>query len=52
MTTVVVYKTDTKEVLAAIPMDGGMMWNFRFTTEQSQYSRKLPEESYWQKTNL
>ena len=23
MTTVVVYKTDTKEVLAAIPMDGG-----------------------------
>lgn len=29
-----------------------MMWNFRFTTEQSQYSRKLPEESYWQKTNL
>lgn len=30
----------------------GMMWNFRFTTEQSQYSRKLPEESYWQKTNL
>ena len=23
MTTVVIYKTDTKEVLAAIPMDGG-----------------------------
>lgn len=57
MTTVVVYKTDTKEVLAAIRWtaempSAGMMWNFRFTTEQSQYSRKLPEESYWQKTNL
>lgn len=56
MTTVVVYKTDTKEVLAAIPMDGGdaVCRNDvdRFTTEQSQYSRKLPEESYWQKTNL
>lgn len=57
MTTVVVYKTDTKEVLAAIPMDGGDAVcrndvEFQITTEQSQYSRKLPEESYWQKTNL
>lgn len=43
MTTVVVYKTDTKEVLAAIPMDGGMMWNFRFTTEQNRSLRKFPE---------
>ena len=51
MTTVVVYKTDTKEVLAAIPMDGGDAV-CRNDVEQSQYSRKLPEESYWQKTNL
>lgn len=60
MTTVVVYKTDTKEVLAAIPMDGGdavcrndvEFQIYNGTEPIFTETRKLPEESYWQKTNL